>query len=52
MNDAPLVKALISFSPDEIFEGTNLRAEGQGRRRLWQAILGAAAEAEEKMRGE
>ena len=36
----------------QIFEGTNLGPKDKDNIALWRAILGAAVEAEEEMRGE
>jgi len=52
LNDAPVIKALMFFLTHHIFEGTNLGPKDKDNIALWRAILGAAVEAEEEMRGE
>jgi len=52
LNDAPVVKALMFLLTHHIFEGTNLGPKDKDNIALWRAILGAAVEAEEEMRGE
>ena len=50
LNDAPVLKALMFLLTHDIFEGTNFGPKDKDDVALWQAILGAAAEAEAKMR--
>jgi len=52
LNDAPVIKALMFMLTHHIFEGTNLGPKDKDNVTLWHAILGAAVEAEEEMRGE
>ena len=52
LNDAPLVKALLFLLTHEVFEGSHLGPKDKDNILLWRAILGAAVEAEEEMRGE
>ncbi len=52
LNDAPFIKALMFLLTHDIFEGINLGPKDKDNIALWQAILGAAVEAEEEMRGE
>ncbi|MFC4949053.1 ATP-binding protein [Pseudonocardia sp. GCM10023141] len=52
LNDAPVTKALMFLLTHHIFEGTNLGPKDKDNIALWRAILGAAVEAEEEMRGE
>lgn len=52
LNDAPVIKALMFMLTHQIFEGTNLGPKDKDNIALWRAILGAAVEAEEEMRGD
>lgn len=52
LNDAPVVKTLMFLLTHQIFEGTNLGPKDKDNIVLWRAILGAAVEAEEEMRGD
>lgn len=52
LNDAPVVKALMFLLTHQIFEGINLGPKDKDNIALWRAILGAAVEVEEEMRGE
>jgi hypothetical protein len=52
LNDAPVLKALMFLLTHDIFEGANFGPKDKDDVALWQAILGAAVEAEAKMRGE
>lgn len=52
LNDAPLIKALMFLLTHKIFEGTVLGPKDKDNIAIWRAILGAAVEAEERMRNE
>lgn len=52
LNDAPVVKALLFLLTHTVFEGAHLGPKDKDNIALWRAILGAAVEAEEVMRGE
>lgn len=52
LNDAPVLKALMFLLTHQVFEGAYLGAKDKDNIALWRAVLGAAARAEEKMRGE
>ncbi|MFI6827895.1 ATP-binding protein [Kribbella sp. NPDC050241] len=52
LNDAPLVKALLFLLTHNVFEGAHLGPKDKDNIALWRAVLGAAVEAEEEMRGE
>jgi hypothetical protein len=51
MNDAPVIKAMMFLLTHHIFEGINFGPKDKDNIALWRAILGAAVEAEEEMRG-
>jgi hypothetical protein len=52
LNDAPVVKALLFLLMHNVFEGAHLGPKDKDNIALWCAILGAAVQAEEEMRGE
>jgi hypothetical protein len=52
LNDAPVVKALLFLLTHKVFEGAHLGPKDKDNIALWRAILGAAVEVEENMRGE
>lgn len=52
LNDAPVVKALVFLLTHHVFEGQHLGSREKDEIALWNSILGAAAAAEEHMRGE
>jgi hypothetical protein len=51
MNDAPVIKTLLFLLTHHIFEGINFGPKDKDNIALWRAILGAAVEAEEELRG-
>lgn len=52
LNDAPVVKALVFLLTHHVFEGQHLGSRDKDEIALWKSVLGAAAAAEEHMRGE
>jgi hypothetical protein len=52
LNDAPVVKALVFLLTHHVFEGQHLGSRDKDEIALWKSVLGAAAAAEENMRGE
>lgn len=52
LNDAPVLKTLMFLLTHQTFEGMHLGAKDKDNIALWRALLGAAAEEEERMRGE
>lgn len=52
LNDAPVVKALVFLLTHHVFEGQLLGSRDKDEIALWKSVLGAAAAAEEDMRGE
>lgn len=52
LNDAPLIKALMFLLAHDIFDGINFGPKDKDNIAVWQAVLGAAVQAEEEMRGE
>ncbi|BCN48401.1 hypothetical protein RE9416_17020 [Prescottella equi] len=51
LNDAPLVKSLLFLLTHHVFEGAHLGPKDKDNIALWRAVLGAAVELEEAMRG-
>ncbi|NKS77882.1 ATP-binding protein [Rhodococcus hoagii] len=51
LNDAPLVKSLLFLLTHHVFEGAHLGPKDKDTIALWRAVLGAAVELEETMRG-
>lgn len=52
LNDAPVLKALMFLLTHHVFEGQHLGSRDKDEIALWKSVLGAAAAAEEHMRGE
>lgn len=52
LNDAPVLKALLYLLTHHIFEGQHLGSRDKDEILLWRSVLGAAATAEQQMRGE
>lgn len=52
LNDAPVLKASLYLLTHHVFEGQHLGARDKDEIALWKSVLGAAAAAEEHMRGE
>lgn len=52
LNDAPVLKALLYLLTHHVFEGQILGSRDKDEISLWKSVLGAAAAAEEHMRGE
>lgn len=52
LNDAPVLKALLYLLTHNVFEGQHLGSRDKDEILLWKSVLGAAATAEELMRGE
>lgn len=52
LNDAPVLKAVLYLLTHHIFEGQHLGSRDKDEILLWRSVLGAAATAEEQMRGE
>ncbi|WP_202871989.1 ATP-binding protein [Kribbella pratensis] len=52
LNDAPVLKALLFLLTHTVFEGAHLGPKDKDNIALWSAILSAAVEAEEAMRGD
>ncbi|EGD53289.1 ATP-binding protein [Gordonia neofelifaecis] len=51
LNDAPVLKALLYLLTHHVFEGQHLGSRDKDEIALWKSVLGAAAAAEEHMRG-
>lgn len=52
LNDAPVLKALVFLLTHHVFEGQHLGSRDKDEIALWKSVLGAAAAAEEHIRGE
>lgn len=52
LNDAPVLKTLLFLLTHHVFEGQHLGARDKDEIALWKAILGTAAETEQRMRGD
>ncbi len=52
LNDAPVLKSLVFLLTHHVFEGQHLGSRDKDEIALWKSVLGAAAAAEEHMRGE
>ena len=51
LNDAPVMKGLLYLLTRHVFEGQYLGVRDKDEIALWKSVLGAAAEAEQRMRG-
>ncbi|GAA4752337.1 ATP-binding protein [Gordonia alkaliphila] len=52
LNDAPVLKALLYLLTHEVFEGQHLGPRDKDEIALWKSVIGAAAAAEQHMRGD